>query len=92
MGLRDTGQSCSEPWFGIHNMNGVAIALRCPGIGKRWMETAQMMLFRLEFPAPISAGHSLWCETVGYEPVFNLIWMEFLCIKGHVAGGDFQVN
>lgn len=43
-------------------------------------------------PAPTSAGLSLWCEIVGPEPVFNLIWMEFMCVKGHVAGGDFQVN
>lgn len=43
-------------------------------------------------PCPISAGHSLWCDIVGHEPVFGLIWLEFLCMKGHVAGGDFQVN
>lgn len=33
-------------------------ALRCPGLGKRWMGTALMMLFRLVFAAPTPAGHS----------------------------------
>lgn len=56
------------------------------------METALVMLCRLVFTAPISAGHSLWLEIVGHEPVFDLIWMEFMSVKGHVAVGDVQVH
>lgn len=51
-----------------------------------------MMLFRLLFMLPFVQVTALWCDIVGHEPVFNLIWMELVCVKGHVAAGDFLVN
>lgn len=44
--------------LGLAQFELSSTALRCPGLGKRWMGTALMMLFRLVFAAPTPAGHS----------------------------------